>query len=69
MCCLLSLHIRHIYLTHGHSDHSTCIGDLQESIGIVPVHIHDADTYMVRSYIEKARERGLEVGEVDVCDS
>lgn len=33
----------------------------RNSLGIIPVHIHDADVYMVRSYVEKAREKGLEV--------
>ncbi|KAK8796457.1 hypothetical protein WA538_005670, partial [Blastocystis sp. DL] len=53
------LTIRHIYLTHGHSDHSSCIGRLQSLIGVVPVHIHTADAYMIRSYVEKAQEMGL----------
>lgn len=39
-----------------------CIADLQKKIGIVPVHIHDADKYMIRSYIESAKSEGMEVG-------
>ena len=58
---VLLLQIRHIYLTQGHSDHSSCIGRLQSLIGVVPVHIHTADAYMIRSYVEKAQEMGLTV--------
>ena len=59
---LSSYYITSIYLTHGHNDHSECIGELQEMLYPIPVYIHDADVHMIRKIVDKMKENGTPVG-------
>ena len=39
-----------------------CISNLIPMIGVIPIHIHDADKYMIRNYVEATRSKGFDVG-------
>ena len=45
--------ISKIFLTHAHKSHITCIGDIIESFGDIPIYMHESDRELFEANIPK----------------
>ena len=45
--------ISKIFLTHAHKSHITCIGDIIESFGDIPIYMHESDKELFEANIPK----------------
>lgn len=56
-----SINVDKILLTHGHHDHCSCIPQLLNAMGEIPVYMHENDMHMLKKQEKEMSELGLKM--------